>query len=350
MSMKVIRWVVAAAAVLALGAVSFGQGPRGFMGVQLDPTPLPELLTKHLGLDPNEGIRILNISKDGPADKVGLDRDDIIVKLNGKKVSEADAFVAAVRELPLRSRVTLEVIHLGKSRTVEFELGLAQGETEWKYPVEAQMEFSWGPGRVFRLAPNGDNWVEIPFENMPDVQNSIKQFFSERYLYHHVTDGEDYTIEIKGDPKDDNTPIVVQSGAADYKTTVGTIDSLPEKYRAAARESVENARKSASQRVRLGGRFAFPEPPDAQMYRQYFDNMMPRGFDSNGLADRRDRLIEELQSKLDRVQRRLEQMENHLGTPGRSEKITPATPEPNSAAQNSSKPPEKPKTLNGNPI
>jgi len=348
MSTRVIRWVVAGAAVLALGAVAFGQGPRGFMGVQLDPTPLPELLIKHLELKANQGIRILNVSKDGPADKVGLDRDDIIVQFNGKDVGDADGFVNAVRELPLRSRVTLEVIHLGKHRTVEFELGLAKGETEWKYPVEMQVEVR-GPGRFFQLGPNGDNWIEVPFENMPDVQSSIKQFFSERYLYHHVTDGEDHTIEVKGNPKDANTPIVVQSGSAEHKATVGTIDSLPEKYRAAARESVDNARKSASQRLRLGGRFTLPEPPDPQMYRQYFDNLrMPR-FDPNGWADRRDRVIEELRNQVGQLQRRLEQMENHVGTPDKSEKNVPPATGPDSGSQPAPKSPDKTRESNGNP-
>jgi hypothetical protein len=352
MSMKVIRWVVAGAVVFALGTVSLGQGPRGFMGVQLDPTPLPELLTKHLGLKANQGIRILNISKDGPADKVGLDRDDIIVRFQGKEVGDADAFVSAVRELPLRSRVTLEVIQRGQHKTVEFELVLAKDETEWKYPVEAQVEVSWGPGRVFRLGPNGGGWMEIPFNDIPNLDEMplMKRMFSERYFYHHVTDGEDYTITVEGDPKDKDTQIVVQSGSTDYKATVGTIDSLPEKYRTAARESVENASKSASQRLRLGGKFALPEPPNAEMYRKYFDNMAMPKLDPNEWTDRRDRMIEKLQGEVDKLQRRLEQMENHFGSPDKPGKNTPVAPEADSGSQAAPKSTEKPKVLNGNPI
>ncbi len=345
MSMKVIRWVVAGAAVCALGAVCFGQGPRGFMGVQLDPAPLPELLTKHLGLKPDQGIRVLNISKNSPAEKVGLDRDDIIVQFRGKDVNDANAFVAAVRELPLRSRVTLEVIHRGQHRTVEFEMGLAEGEPEWIYPVEAQWEVSWGPGRVFRLGPNGDSWVEIPMENMPGVQSSIRDIFSERYVYHHVADGEDYTIEVKGDPKEENTPIVVQSGSTEYKATIGTIDSLPEKYRAAARDSVDNARRSAAQRLHLGSRLSLPGPPDPQAYREYFDNLTRR-FDPNRLADQRDRIIEELQSRIERLQQRLEQMET------KSEKSGPAAKpaDPSGGLKSTPEPTDRPKTLNKAPI
>jgi hypothetical protein len=349
MSMRVVRWAVASAVVLVLGAVSQGQGPRGFVGIQLDPTPLPELLIKHLGLKPNQGIRILNVSVGGPADKVGLDRDDIIILFQGKEVGDADAFVEAVRGLPIRSRITLEVIHLGQHKTVEFELAPMEGKPEWKYPIEAQFEVSWGPGRVFRLGPGGQSWIEIPFENVPDVQSSIKQIFTERYLYHHVTDGEDYTITVEGDPKDESTQIVVQSGPTEYKATIGTIDSLPEKYRAAARESVENATKNAAQRVRLRGKLSLPEPPD---WRVFNDMPFPK-LDPNEWAAGRDRMIEELQSQIDKLQQRLEQMENHMVAPDKSDKKNPAAAEPAEPSGGSDgmpKSPEKPRVPDNNPV
>jgi hypothetical protein len=354
---KVIHWIMAGAAVfLLLGAVSYGQGPRGFLGVQLDPTPLPELLTKHLGLKADQGIRILNVAKDGPADKVGLDRDDIIILFQGKEVGSADGFVAAVRELPVRSRITLGVIHLGERRTVDFELASLAGEPQWKYPVEAQFEISWGPGTIFRLGPNGGNWVEIPFGDMPDVgdMSMIKKFFSQQYLYHHVTDGENYTIRIEGDPNDESTPVIVQSGSVEQSATVGTIDSLPEKYRAAAKESVENAKKSAAQRLRFGGTLSLPEPPNAEMYRKYFDNLSLPKLDPNEWADKRDRMIERLQGQIDKLQQRLEEMENRGGQ--KSEKLekndanSTSPVQPGSQNNTSSEPPEKARILNSKPI
>ncbi len=42
--------------LLALGSVSYAGGERGYMGVWLDSAPLPELLTKHLGLEPARGF------------------------------------------------------------------------------------------------------------------------------------------------------------------------------------------------------------------------------------------------------------------------------------------------------
>jgi S1-C subfamily serine protease len=52
---------------------------RPYMGVWLDTSPLPDLLIKHLGLSPSQGIRITNVHRDSPADRAGLERDDIII-------------------------------------------------------------------------------------------------------------------------------------------------------------------------------------------------------------------------------------------------------------------------------
>ena len=42
---------------------------RPYIGVMLDPAPLPDLLIKHLNLAPGQGIRIANIHRGSPADK-----------------------------------------------------------------------------------------------------------------------------------------------------------------------------------------------------------------------------------------------------------------------------------------
>ena len=49
------------------------KSPRPYLGVKLDPNPLPELLVKHLNLDSDRGLLIKNIQRDSPADKAGLE-------------------------------------------------------------------------------------------------------------------------------------------------------------------------------------------------------------------------------------------------------------------------------------
>ena len=56
--------------------------------MRLDPEPLPELLVKHLRLEPETGLRVQNVLIGSPADKIGLEQDDLIVALNGKPVRD----------------------------------------------------------------------------------------------------------------------------------------------------------------------------------------------------------------------------------------------------------------------
>jgi hypothetical protein len=285
----------------------------------------------------------LNISIGGPAEKVGLDRDDLIIRFQGKEVGNVDEYVEAVRQLPVHTRVTMEAIHLGQHRTIEFELTPATGEPQWKYPVEAQVEISWGPGTVFRLGPGSDHWIEIPVDSVPNIGDSsmMKGLFTERYVSRQVADGESYTITIEGNPKDANTPVTVHSGQTEYSATVGHISGLPEKYRAGAKEAIENAKRNSEQRLRIGN-LSLPKPPDPDVYRKYIENLPMPKLDPNQGSDKRDRVIEKLQGEIEKLQQRLEQMENHIDKkPDRSEK-TPVNPaEPNSGTKGTSTPAQK---------
>ncbi|MHC4074670.1 MAG: PDZ domain-containing protein [Planctomycetota bacterium] len=110
----------------AISAESESTGPRPFMGLLLDPAPLPELLTKHLGLSPGQGIRIRNVQRRGSADEAGLERDDIIIGFEDDEVDDNERFVDAVREAGVGAEVSLQIIHLGKRKTVEIKLIPAQ--------------------------------------------------------------------------------------------------------------------------------------------------------------------------------------------------------------------------------
>ena len=102
MRREVVLW--SCVTVLILGSMAWAQEQRPYLGVNLDSAPLPELLTKHLRLDPGQGIRINNIMADSPADKAGLDRDDIVAAFDGQKVTGQEQFITAVRKAERRRR------------------------------------------------------------------------------------------------------------------------------------------------------------------------------------------------------------------------------------------------------
>ena len=237
-----------------LAADTDSNDPRPYIGVMLDAAPLPDLLVKHLEIEPGQGIRIANIHRDSPADKAGLERDDIIVGFEGGQVNDRQQFVEDVRKAGIGTEVSLQIIHLGKHKTVTLKLEGLKGDFDMKYPPEPEIVQSWRPGKIFKLKPGEDNWMEVfkdnfHIDNLPsDVDVNIKKFFKEIYTYKHSSDGEDYTVTIEGNPNDVESTITIVAGENEYKTTLKEIDKLPEKYQKAAGQAIKDARKATKSR------------------------------------------------------------------------------------------------------
>jgi hypothetical protein len=281
-----------------------------YIGVMLDGTPLPDLLVKHLNLAPGQGIRIANIHRDSPADKAGLERDDIIIGFEGKDVDDQQQFVDDVRKAGIGTEVSLEIIHLGKRKTVTLKLEGLKGDFDLKYPPEPEIVQSWRPGKIFRLKPGDKDWMEVFRDNMPsDFDVNIKKFFNELYTYKH-SDGEDYTITIEGNPNDDDATISISIGETEYKTTLKEIDKLPEKYQKPAEQAVKDARKAAKTR-KFDQNFA-PQYWQKQFdWRHYVDKMRPEHlpfWPPDEMSDSIKKQMKEMQKRLDKLEKRHKEM------------------------------------------
>ncbi len=212
---------------------------RPRIGVLLDMKPLPDLLIKHLRLEPQQGIRISNIQEDSPADRAGLQQDDIIIGFEGQEVKSNKQLIDAVQKAGVGAEVSLEVIQLGERNVVKLKLDSMEKEFDLKYPHEPEIFQSWRPGKVFRFKPGDKNWteIELPFDKTLEV-----------YDYYYSDDGK-YSVTIEGNPEDEDSLITVRLGDDSYQTAVGKIDNLPEKYRKVAQKALENAKKHSKQRI-----------------------------------------------------------------------------------------------------
>lgn len=306
MRKEAILW--SCAALLLFGSMSLAGQPRPYIGLSLDSTPLPELLTKHLRLDPGQGVRINNVMTGSPADKAGLERDDLIVTFRGQKITAREEFINAVRQVGVGTEVTVEVIHLGERKTMQPKLGAAPESVHWKYPPEPDVVTSWRPGKIFKIGPDGQNMIEIPLDKIPDGNVDVKRFFKESYTYHHTTDGEEYTITIEGDPADKDSRVIVHAGDKEYGASAGDLEALPEKYRSPAKEALEDARTSVKADIRIRG-FQLPEAFGPEARRKFFQSI-PRP-DMERLSEQKDRAVERLQEQMERLQQRMKEMEEH---------------------------------------
>ncbi len=290
-----------------VGTDPFAQSeePRTYLGVRLDPEPLPELLVKHLRLEPETGLRIQNILIGSPADKLGLDQDDLIVALDGKPVRKLEEFVETIRTRQAGTAVELKIIHLGESKAVKATLETSKpGDEEWKYPQEPEISYSWNPGRVFRMQPGQKNWLEVPMEKMPDVNSYVKKFMQEMYNFSHSEDGKNYTVTIEGSPADPQTQVTVKSDETEISTTVEKIDKLPEPFRKIAKQDLDSARKSAKtghqNRLNLDIHKKITPPVPVEPIEPFTVPAPPKvGGES----------MDKLQKQMKDLQKRLEQME-----------------------------------------
>jgi len=218
-----------------------------YLGVRLDPNPLDPLLQKHLRLDENQGILILNVQLDSPAHKADLDRDDIIISFAGNPIYSYQEFIDDIGQTPVDKEVSLQIIHLGQRQTIPVKLQQKR-QGKWKYPFEASPAQPFRPGRIFRIDPGEKHWRQVPFGDMPEMRDYFRRFFRQKHFYRNQNDSQNYEITIEGDPVRDDVRIIVRDleNNTNYETTAKDIEDLPEKYRIAAKDALSQAQQSSN--------------------------------------------------------------------------------------------------------
>ena len=250
------------------------------LGVALDRNPLPELFTKHLQIAPGQGLLIKNVYINSPADKSGLDKDDIIIAFEGAGIFGYQELVDQIQQAGAGTEVEIEVIHLGLRKTIKIKLEKLNrqdepDETNWKYPFESEVYQMWRPGRIFRFSPGDEDWTQVPFKDVPEIKMDIKKFFQEKYFFQHTTDDEEFSVTIEGSPDDSSSTITLETRKnkerKTYVATIGEIEKLPEKYLPTVKKDVEEARETTSEKHRISGYYGDIEEAQREMMKAYKD-------------------------------------------------------------------------------
>jgi serine protease Do len=97
-----------------------GKVIRGCIGVSIQ-TVTPEIV-RTFGLKEPEGALVGDIVPDGPADKGGIKRGDIIVSFNGKSVKRANDLPMIVADIPPGKTVDVKVLRDGKEIPIKVTL------------------------------------------------------------------------------------------------------------------------------------------------------------------------------------------------------------------------------------
>ena len=98
-----------------------GKVSRGWLGVLLQ--DMNTDLAKALDVDDGKGALIAEVTKDSPADRGGLIRGDVVIKLNNKSIKNADHLKNEVGLTSPNTNIQLEVVRKGQKKTLTIKLG-----------------------------------------------------------------------------------------------------------------------------------------------------------------------------------------------------------------------------------
>jgi len=100
-----------------------GRVRRGFLGVRSQPVTLQGAQRLALSRPQENGLLLVGVEENGPADKGGLLVGDILVGLGGQPVSDPDELVAKLVGSIVGKAASVEVLRGGQMKTVEVIIG-----------------------------------------------------------------------------------------------------------------------------------------------------------------------------------------------------------------------------------
>lgn len=98
---------IPATTVLAVAAelAEKGQIERPYLGLAMQPAPLTESLRSKLNLNASEGLLVVHVEPESPADRAGVLLGDILLELGDKPVADTDAVQDQLRSSKVGSEI-----------------------------------------------------------------------------------------------------------------------------------------------------------------------------------------------------------------------------------------------------
>ena len=105
-----------------------GKVRRGWIGVQLE--DVDEEKAEYFGMDKPKGVQVSEVLENSPAQKAGLKRDDIILKLNDLDITSRDQLIAWVGSQAPDTRITMTIWRDKAIKTIPLALAERPADEE----------------------------------------------------------------------------------------------------------------------------------------------------------------------------------------------------------------------------
>lgn len=105
-----------------------GEVTRGYLGIS--PQDFNEDLADYLGVQAKKGVLVAKVLSGHPAEKAGIQVQDIITKIDGKEVGNARELMRIVADIPVGTKTEVVALRNGKTKMFKVEIGERPPEDE----------------------------------------------------------------------------------------------------------------------------------------------------------------------------------------------------------------------------
>lgn len=212
--------------------IKHGEVRRGWLGVTVQ--PLTASLVEAYKIPVKEGAIVADVQQDGPAEKAGVQRGDVITAIGGEKVKSSQDVVFFIRKKMQGEKTELEIYRDGKKRNITVILGEIEGG-KTKSP-EARSEKP-----VERPAPGSATQIGV---TVSEINNELR----DRYK---LRDG-DGLVVLSVERGSQGQRIGIQPGDVILEVNKVKMTKLPDWEKAAG-----NKNKALAMLIRRGGSTIF---------------------------------------------------------------------------------------------
>jgi S1-C subfamily serine protease len=100
-----------------------GRVARGYLGVGLQPVPLPEHLKQNLGYEAKSAVIVLSVEPESPAERAGILIGDVLLSMGGKPLRNVEDLQAALEATAIGQQTTVKLVRGGKASELQVTVG-----------------------------------------------------------------------------------------------------------------------------------------------------------------------------------------------------------------------------------